>query len=117
MPAGTITLSNCTVSGNSAVGVGSGASGIGGGLSRYGGAATLTDCTVSGNSATTSGGGLFSTNSSTHRNASMTLTNCTVSGNSAGYGRRPGHQRHLQHGDADQLHRQRQLRQCSGAIR
>ena len=97
---GTATLTNCTVSGNSA--------GRrrrrpvqhqrhdhadqlhrqrqlrrvdGGGLYNFNGTATLTNCTVSGNSAT-------------HRRrrrgcnygGTATLTNCTVSGNSAGYG-------------------------------
>ena len=44
---------------------------------------TLTNCTVSGNSATVSGGGLFNGNVASYYGA---------------------------HGDADQLHRQRQLR-------
>ena len=50
---GTATLTNCTVSGNSA--------GIsGGGLYNDGnGTTTLTNCTVSGNSAGSYGGGLF----------------------------------------------------------
>jgi len=68
---GTLALTDCTVSGNTAVF-------RGGGLYNYaGGALTLTNCTVSGNTASTnSGGGL--------RNASTaTLTNCTVSANSA----------------------------------
>ena len=41
---GTVTLTDCTVSGNSA-GIG------GGGLYNHGGTTTLTDCTISGNSA------------------------------------------------------------------
>ena len=68
---GTATLTNCTISGNSA--------GLrGGGLYNSGATAraTLNDCTVSGNSARQGGGigGLRGT---------ITLTNCTVSGNSA----------------------------------
>ena len=50
---GTATLTNCTVSGNSA-------GQLGGGLSNYDGTATLTNCTVSGNSANDRGGGLDS---------------------------------------------------------
>jgi parallel beta-helix repeat protein len=64
---GTLALSNCTVSGSSAL--------YGGGLDNNG-TATLSTCTVSGNSAKVSGGGLFN-------NGTATLTNCTVSGNSA----------------------------------
>ncbi len=72
---GTTTLTECTVSGNSA------AHG-GGGVSNYGSLA-LTNCTVSGNSATEGGGGV-GTGSFYYRGATTTLTNCTVSGNSAG---------------------------------
>ena len=128
---GTTTLSNCTVSGNSATGSYS----DGGGLANYG-ALTLTNCTVSGNSATGSysdGGGLYNggtltmtnctvsgnsasigsgvTNGSLffNRGATLTLSNCTVSGNSAtGNG---GGLANYGCADADQLHRQRQLRQ------
>jgi hypothetical protein len=63
---GTLTMTNCTVSGNSA---------DGGGIAN-GGTLTMTNCTVSGNSAFGSGGGIY--NSGT-----LTMTNCTVSGNSA----------------------------------
>ncbi len=68
---GTTTLSNCTISGNSAVN--------GGGLytSEYG-TTTLSNCTVSGNSAYGNGGGLYD-----YLGTTM-LTNCTISGNSAG---------------------------------
>ena len=100
---GTTTLTNCTVSGNSA-------SYHGGGLSSYG-TTTLTNCTVSGNSASDGGGGLYN-------GGTATLTNCTVSGNSAHrqrWRRRPGHGTIQQrHDHADQLHRQRQLRQLRG---
>ena len=56
---GTATLTNCTVSGNSATGNGGGlcnsnATGFFAGT----GTATLTNCTVSGNSATGNGGGV-----------------------------------------------------------
>jgi hypothetical protein len=69
---GTLTLTNCTVSGNSSI--------YGGGIFN-GGTATLTDCTVSGNSASLkygSGGGILN-------GGTLTLANCTVSGNSASY--------------------------------
>ena len=69
---GTVTLNNCTISGNSSD------TGGGGMDSRGGGTATLTNCTISGNSAY-NGGGLDS-----HGDTStLTLTNSTISGNSA----------------------------------
>ena len=67
---GSITLTDCTLSGNSA-GV------LGGGLLTFG-TATITDCTISGNSAGF-GGGLYNF-------GTATITDCTVSGNSAGFG-------------------------------
>ena len=67
---GTITLTDCTISGNSA-------SSFGGGLWDAG-TATLTDCTISGNSATFGGG--------VSAYGPLTLIACTVSGNSAAYG-------------------------------
>ncbi len=67
-----MTLTNCTVSGNSA-------GTFGGGLLDASGhnTTTLTNCTVSGNSAKQWRPGLVNTDGTT------TLTNCTVSGNSA----------------------------------
>ncbi len=67
--AGTATLTDCTISANSAEN--------GGGLWNYG-TATLDDCTISGNSAPR-GGGILSA-------GTLTLTDCTLSGNSALYG-------------------------------
>ena len=65
---GTVSLSNCTINGNSAPSAG--------GLNNNG-TMTLSDCTLYGNTAsTTSGGGIWS-------DGSLTLTNCTVSHNSA----------------------------------
>jgi fibronectin-binding autotransporter adhesin len=58
---GTLTLTNCSISGNS-----------GGGMANDG-TATLTSCTISGN---TAGSGVFN-------NGTVTMTNCAISGNSA----------------------------------
>ena len=69
----TLTLTNCTVSGNSV------AFGHGGGIHSYENSTlTLTNCTVSGNSCGFDGGGIYS-----YENSTLTLTNCTVSGNSS----------------------------------
>ncbi len=68
---GKITLTNCTVSGNSA--------NIGGGVLIFG-TAKLTNCTISGNSANI-GGGLYINNGAT-----ATLSNCTISNNTASLG-------------------------------
>jgi hypothetical protein len=69
---GTLTLTNCTVSGNTAVGGG----GRGGGGVYNNGTLTLTNGTVSGNTAPY-GGGILSAE------GVLTLTNSTVSGNDA----------------------------------
>jgi hypothetical protein len=68
---GTLTLTHCTLSGNSAD------FGSGGGIYNTG-TLTLTNSTLSGNSTARygSGGGIYNT-------ATLTLTNCTLSGNSA----------------------------------
>jgi Bacterial Ig-like domain (group 3) len=68
---GTLTLTDCTVSGNSAS--------FGGGIYNNRGMLTLIDCTVSGNSAKY-GGGLFD------QHGTITLSDSTISGNSAKYG-------------------------------
>jgi hypothetical protein len=73
---GTLTLTNCTVSGNSCVGY----YGNGGGIYNNG-ALSLTNCTVSGNSSV----GYYSSNGGGIKNGgTATLTDCTVSGNFAG---------------------------------
>ena len=69
---GTITLTNCTISGNSA--------NEGGGVYNKGGTANLMACTLSGNSAKLGGG----VSTAGVKGGTTTLTNCTVSGNSAG---------------------------------
>ena len=68
---GTVTLTDCTLSGNSTFG--------GGGIYNEAfGTTTLTGCTLSGNSATTAGGGACN-------EGTMTLTACTLQGNKATY--------------------------------
>jgi hypothetical protein len=66
---GTLSLTNATVSGNSAT--------TGGGLATFGGTTSLTNATVSGNSATT-GGGLY------NYGGTATLTNTIVAGRTNG---------------------------------
>ena len=70
----TLTLTDCTVSYNTAK--------YGGGLFNYLGTATVTNCTISGNTAGSRGGGLYDDS------GVLTLTNSIVSDNSAtgGYG-------------------------------
>jgi parallel beta-helix repeat protein len=63
------TLTNCTLTGNTA--------NDGGGMYSYSSSPTLINCTLTGNSAN-SGGGMYNTSSS-----SPTVTNCTFTGNSA----------------------------------
>jgi PKD repeat protein len=91
---GTLTLTNCTVSGNSATNFGGGGignyfgdtltlinctlSGNSGGAIDNSGTLTLTNCTLSGNSATAGGGGIDNGEGCT-----ATLNQCTLSGNSA----------------------------------
>jgi hypothetical protein len=70
---GTLTMTNCTVSGNVASGVNGG-----GGLFVGGGTVTARNCTFSGNSATSSGGGGVRV-----QGGAATLQNCTVALNSA----------------------------------
>ena len=65
---GMATLTNCTISGNSAS-IG------GGGLYNFG-TAILKNCTISGNTASLEGGGVYN-------DGNATLTNCTISNNSA----------------------------------
>ncbi len=90
---GTLTLTNCTVSGNAAGGGGGYfASGNGGGVFNAS-TATLTNCTVIGNSASGyffgGGGGGVSTGAAFGNAGTMpttTLTNCKIMGNSASAG-------------------------------
>ena len=68
---GTLTLTNNTVSDNTAR--------FGGGIYNSGGTITLTNSTVSGNTATEAGGGIYNNFGGT-----LTLANSTVSGNTSG---------------------------------
>ena len=79
---GTVTLNNCTFSGNSAVDPNGPefATGEGGGMWNSG-SAYLTDCTFSGNSAGVFGGGGLMVWRGT-----ANLTGCTLSGNTANFG-------------------------------
>jgi hypothetical protein len=77
-PTGTLTLNNCTVSGNTAH--------SNGGVYNNG-AMTLNNCTVSGNTASYSGGGIYNqVDYPNNPNSSLTLTNSTVSGNTGEFG-------------------------------
>ena len=76
-PSGEVTLTGCTISGNTApYGNGGGICGAVGDTSL-----SLTSCTITGNTAGRDGGGLYSLGSIS---GSISLTNCTVSGNSCG---------------------------------
>ncbi len=79
--AGTVTLTNCTLSGNTATN-----NGLGGGIfndgTQKGGLMTLTGCTLSGNSAASLGGGGGLAN----EDGTVTLTNCVLSGNTSSGG-------------------------------
>jgi hypothetical protein len=69
----TLTLSNCTISGNSAI------PGNGGGIFNDQGTLTVSNCTISGNSTWFGGGGIF------NDGGTLTITNSTLTGNSASY--------------------------------
>jgi hypothetical protein len=79
----TLTVSNCTISGNSAPD----AFGVGGGIYNYGGSRTATlkvlNSTLSGNSAHFYGGGIYNL-SAYGGSAAADVLNSTLSGNSAG---------------------------------
>ncbi|MBK8038247.1 MAG: autotransporter-associated beta strand repeat-containing protein [Verrucomicrobiaceae bacterium] len=70
--AGTLTLAQCTLSGNSAS--------YGGAIGNSSSTLTLERCTLSGNSATNNSGAIDNFNST------LMLAHCTLSGNSASYG-------------------------------
>ena len=79
---GTVALTGCIISGNSAVnggGIADMARYASNTFANYPAGATLSDCTVSGNSAASYGGGI-------ENEGTLTLTGCTISGNSAKVG-------------------------------
>ena len=67
---GTLTVTNSTISGNTA-------SGDGGGIYKYSGTLTVTNSTITGNTAE-NGGGIYN-------DGTLTVTNSTISGNTASY--------------------------------
>ena len=72
---GTLTMVRCTLSGNTATGVGSG---VRGGAINLLGMGELTQCTLAGNSSTGEGGAIYQSN------GTLTLTHCTLGGNTYG---------------------------------
>ncbi len=71
----TVTLSDCTVSGNES---NLGSSGNGGGIgANVGSDLTINNCTISGNTASASGGGIATSN------GTLTISNSTISGNTS----------------------------------
>ena len=68
----TATLTNCTITGNTA------STYAGGGICNYG-TMTLNNCSITNNNATTKGGGIFCSTTST-----LSINGCTITGNSAG---------------------------------
>ncbi|CAG4930671.1 fibronectin type III domain-containing protein [Acidithrix sp. C25] len=95
---GSLTITDSTISGNSAGNGGNGlssggAGGNGGGISYVGtGSLTITDSTISGNSAGTGGNGTFASAGTGgngggiyyHSSGSFTISNATITGNGAG---------------------------------
>lgn len=75
---GTLTVSNCTLAGNTASDATGG--GYGGGVNNWHGMLTLTDCIVSGNSAGDQGGGIV------NDGGTVAISGGSLSGNSAGQG-------------------------------
>src|SRR6476661_1939813 len=73
-----VTITNSTLSGNSAS--------FGGGLMNEDGILTLSNSTVSGNSATYWGGGIYNSGTTNFSDATLAITNSTVSGNSSNAG-------------------------------
>src|SRR5262249_54830015 len=69
---GVLSLTNCTISENTILGLGQFWGG--GGVCNGNGAVTVTNCTISGNTAPSNGGGLLNS-------ASLQLTNTIVAGN------------------------------------
>ena len=80
--AGHLTVNNCIVSSNSAIGTSS-EDGDGGGIYTWNnGTATVTESTISGNTASSGGGGI----EDAPAGGTLTVTESTISGNSSGFG-------------------------------
>ncbi|MFN0126070.1 MAG: tetratricopeptide repeat protein [Verrucomicrobiales bacterium] len=80
---GTLTLAQCSLSGNSTTSDWSGGNGptwVAGAILNYNGTLTLTQCSLTGKTAAAGGGAIF------HLSGSQPLTQCTLSGNSSDYG-------------------------------
>jgi L-ascorbate metabolism protein UlaG (beta-lactamase superfamily) len=76
-----VTMTDCVISGNSVTGVTMGLAGYGGGVScTEDSLVTLTNCSIADNSAGMGGGGVYLAKT----NVASTLANCIISGNSAG---------------------------------
>jgi hypothetical protein len=73
---GTLTLTNCTITGNGSLA----ATSVGGGVYSIFGTTSITNCTVTGNKALKIGGGVYSVG------GTVTLTGCSVSANSSASG-------------------------------
>src|SRR5262249_42205635 len=76
---GTVALTDCTVSDNSATSNGGGL--FNGGRINDGGTLALTDCSISGNFSSENGGGLY-----TFTSSRTTVSGCTFSGNTTTLG-------------------------------
>jgi hypothetical protein len=88
---GTMTITRCTISNNSAIGFSTPKTQIGpeggGILNASGGSLVITNSTISGNSCVFDSGGIFQSfafGGGVRNIGSMTITNCTISGNSVG---------------------------------
>ncbi len=79
---GDITLTNCTITGNSQTGSG----GSGGGVGQYDGNVTISGCTISGNTATSQGGLELDTAGQSATISNTTISNNTSTGSIGGIG-------------------------------
>jgi hypothetical protein len=80
--AGTLTVSNSTLSGNTASGTGSFAQGSGGGIYNFG-TLTVSNSTLSGNTASASGSDVSASGGGIYNFGTLTVSNSTLSGNTA----------------------------------
>ena len=75
---GTLAVTGCTISDNSAS--------DGGGIANLGGTLAATGCTLHGNSASDGGGGIFNSHNAAFGEGVLTVTDSTISGNSVSGG-------------------------------